>query len=553
VSLSQTAEEQIGLRLIVVRTEAEAASLLQQIQSGQPFEAIAKVHSIDASAKEGGYLGLFRLTDLNADLRRAVAALMPGQISPVTRINAEFFLLQRLAVEEVNWMASYNEGLEAFEKERYEDAAQKFLQALPYAEKLTPVDVRLEDNLHGLAEAYRLQKKYAEAEPIYRRYLNLHWGASGAADVVEALDCFSALVALSHFQDSHFAEARRKLNEAVEHSRLGEGLFMAMSSILFEAQLIDDAEALAERAAKLYATSRGVQFRLAELYRLAWKPRKALAVFETIGRMNASGNTDAAVDRLQRSVVYQKIGSIHTELAELDQAAAAYKNALEFTPDSVDARLGLGDVYLQQGRSQDALSEYNRALAADAKSAPAHFRVADANLRLGRFAEASQAAANVLALDAGHQKAHYVLATALVRMDAQESERQLEIYRKLEAEARAKTDRGRNIVVMNRQAAAKTAEEAIAMFAQAIETFPDSPAAYLNLAIVQSRLGQHMTAVTTLQKLLTGNISDSFLVSWNLAQVYQHLGDKEASLRHRVVYLQNLDVALSEALDTGFK
>jgi len=34
-------EERIGLRLIAVRTEAEAASLLNQIQSGQSFEAIA--------------------------------------------------------------------------------------------------------------------------------------------------------------------------------------------------------------------------------------------------------------------------------------------------------------------------------------------------------------------------------------------------------------------------------------------------------------------------------------------------------------------------------
>src|SRR3989442_5734201 len=123
---------------------------------------------------------------------------------------------------------------------------------------------------------------------------------------------------------------------------------------------------------------------MAELYRRSWKPRKALEVFERIGlmsaanaspigrshqEMKASGAIDPAVDRLQRSVVYQKIGSIHTELAELDQAAAAYKKALEFTPDSADARLGLGDVYVQQGKPDDALSEYNRALARDAKSA----------------------------------------------------------------------------------------------------------------------------------------------------------------------------------------
>src|SRR5439155_20361443 len=154
---------------------------------------------------------------------------------------AEFLILQRLTFEEANWMASYNAGLAAFQSGRYEDAAQKLLQALPYAEKLTPVDDRLEDNLHGLAEAYRLQKKYADAEPIYRRYLAVHWGGPGAPEV---LDRFSALVASSYFQDSPFEETRRRFFEAVEHSPLAEGLFTAMSSILFEAQLVDEAEAL---------------------------------------------------------------------------------------------------------------------------------------------------------------------------------------------------------------------------------------------------------------------------------------------------------------------
>ena len=552
----QIPEEQIGLRLIAVRTEAEAAALLHQIRSGQSFDAVAKAHSIDPSAKDGGYLGLFRITDLKAELQRAVTPLNPGEISPVTLISGEFLILQRLTSEEANWMASYSAGLAAFESARYEDAAQKFLQALPYAEKLTPVDDRLEDNLHGLAEAYRLQKKYADAEPFYGRYLALHWGGPGAPEVAEVLDRFSALLVLSYFQDSQFEEARRKFLEAVEHSPLGEGLFTAMSSLLFEVQLIDEAEAVAERAGKLFPTSRGVHFRLAELYRRSWKPRKALAAFETTGRMTASADIDPAVDRLQRSVVYQKVGSIHTELAEFDQAASAYRKALEFTPDSVDARLGLGDVYLQQGRPQDALSEYNRALAMDAKSAAAHFRVADANLRMGRLGEAAAAAREVLALDAGHQKAHYVLATALLRTDAKaEGDRELEIFRTLEAKARAETDRGRNIVVVNREAAAKLlegrAEDALEMFRMAIPAFPDSPTAYMNLGTAQSKLGQHKAAADTFQRMLTLNVADNFLVSWNLAQEYRSLGDMDASLRHKVVYLQNIDVALRAVLESN--
>jgi tetratricopeptide (TPR) repeat protein len=546
--LSQTPEEQIGLRLIAVRTEVEAAGLRNRIQSGEAFPAVAKAHSIDPSAKDGGYLGVFRITDLKTELQRAVTPLKPGEVSPVTFISGEFLILQRLTFEEANWMASYDAGLAAFEAAQYTEAAQKFLQALPYAEKLTPVDDRLEDNLHGLAEAYRLQKEYAKAEPFYQRYLALHWGGPAAPEVLHR---FSALVALAYFQDSQFEETRRKFFEAVEHSPLAEGLFTAMSSILFEAQLVDEAEALAERAAKLFPASRGVHFQLAELYRRSWKPLKALEVFERIVGMKASDGMDPGVDRLQRSVVYQKIGSIHMESAELDRAESAYKKALEFTPGAVDAHLGLGDVYLQHGKTQDALSEYHRALATDAKSAAAHFRVADANLRLSRFAEAAAAAAQAVAIDAGHRRAHYILATALVRMDAKdEADRELEIFRRLESEARSEIDRGRNMVVVNRGAATKllegSAEEALEMFRA-----DTSATAYLNLGTAQSKLGRHKAALETFQKILTQNISDSYLVFWHLAQEYQYLGDVEASRRYRVVYLQNIDVALREALQSN--
>src|SRR5262245_24658805 len=184
-ALSQTADEQIGLRLIAVKTESEATNLLNQIRSGQSFEEIAKTHSTDSSAKDGGFLGVFHLTDLKADLQRIVSGLKPGQISPPNQVAGEFLILQRLTLDEANWIAPYNAGLAAFESAHYEDAAQKFSQALPYAEKLMPVDDRLEDNLHGLAEAYRLQKKYAEAEPVYRRYLGLHWGGAGAPEVLD--------------------------------------------------------------------------------------------------------------------------------------------------------------------------------------------------------------------------------------------------------------------------------------------------------------------------------------------------------------------------------
>src|SRR5207237_6219388 len=135
----------------------------------------------------------------------------------------------------------------------------------------------LDDNLHGLAEAYRLQKKYAEAEPFYRRYLALHWGGATAPEV---LDRFSALLALSYFQDSQFEEARKKFYEALDRAPLGEGLYPALSVIFFKAQLMTEAEAIMDRAVRLYTASREVRYRYAQLYQNDWNIRKALLAFD---------------------------------------------------------------------------------------------------------------------------------------------------------------------------------------------------------------------------------------------------------------------------------
>ena len=459
-------------------------------------------------------------------------------------------LLQRLSLEETDWIVSNEAGLQAFQQGRYEEAAQSFQQAVERAGKLKPVDYRIEDSLHGLAETYRLQKKYSEAEPVYRRYLALHWGGPNAPEVIDRL---SALLAVAYFRDSDFAETRRKFEEAAGRGPLGEDLYQAMSAILFKAQLMPEAEALMVRAAGLFPESKDVQYHLAQLYRSSLNTRKALEAFEQLSRMKAPPSIDPAVDRLQQSVVYQKIGSIRAELVEFDEAIAAYKKSLELTPDSSESQLGLGDIYLQQGRTEDALAEYSRVVAADPKNVTGLSRLADAYLKMGRFAEAAAAAAKVLAIDSRHRRAHFVRATAFVRMDQKEdADRELELYRKLEAETRAEADRSRDIVVLNSGAAAKLLEghpeEAIEMFLKIIDSYPDAPAHYLNLGIAQSKLGKHKAAADTFQKMLSLGM-DNFLVSRNLAQEYKLLGDMEASRRHEVVYLQNVDIALRDALD----
>jgi len=333
--ISKAQEEQVGLRLIAVKTSAEAASLRLRIQGGASFEELAKAHSIGPSASTGGFIGLMRPSDLRREFQTALEGVKPGQISAVTSVDGEFLLLQRLSLEESGWIVSNDAGVEAFDAGRYDAAVQSFRQALQYAEKLTPADYRLEDSLHGLAESYRLQKKYSEAEPVYRRYLAVHWGGPSAPDV---LDRFSAVLALAYFRDSQFSDTLRKFEEALNRAPLAEEVYQGMAGILFKAQLMPEAEAVMARAAALFPASKDVQYYQAQLYRSSLNPRKALELFERLSRMKSPADVDSDLDRLQQSVVYQKIGSIRAELVEFDEAASAYKKALEILPTSLESR-----------------------------------------------------------------------------------------------------------------------------------------------------------------------------------------------------------------------
>jgi ankyrin repeat protein len=91
----------VAIRLIVVRTEAEAASLLTRLQAGEKFENVARTQSIDRSAAAGGYLGSFAPSQLRSEFQAALTGLRPGQFSQVIKLGREFALIQLLAREDV--------------------------------------------------------------------------------------------------------------------------------------------------------------------------------------------------------------------------------------------------------------------------------------------------------------------------------------------------------------------------------------------------------------------------------------------------------------------
>ncbi len=93
--------ELVGLRLIIVRTEAEANDLRARVLAGEKFEDLARMHSVDPSARAGGYLGAMAIPQLRPEFQAALQGLRPGEISGVATIGRQYALLQMAAEDDM--------------------------------------------------------------------------------------------------------------------------------------------------------------------------------------------------------------------------------------------------------------------------------------------------------------------------------------------------------------------------------------------------------------------------------------------------------------------
>jgi tetratricopeptide (TPR) repeat protein len=325
-----------------------------------------------------------------------------------------------------------------------------------------------------------------------------------------------------------------------------------MSRLFVKAELTDEATDVMQRAVRAFPSSRTVRYREAEMHRDSGRMRKALETFQQASQLKAPASMTPERDRSQLSFIYQRIGGINTDLAQLDAAIEAYKKSLEISSDNADARIALGDLYLRRGQYKEALAEYAKVLAGRSDSALPHYRAADAYLQMGNFAEAVAAASRAVKIDPRLRKAHYVYGMALVRMGRNdEGQKELEEYGKQEADAQKEINEHRDIVVSNRGASALVVsgkgEEGIAMFRKSIEAHPGDVSLRFNLGVALDLLGRPREAAATLQELLDSG-GDDFLVFKSLGHANEMLKNEKARQMYGALYVRKVDAALEEEL-----
>ena len=118
--------EKVRVRHILVETEEEANSILQQLQEGTvDFAELAKEKSTDPSASNGGDLGFFYRGQMVKEFEDAAFSLEPGEISGVVKTDFGYHIIKgeekkeaytptfEEVKEQINNFLKYQKGNEA--------------------------------------------------------------------------------------------------------------------------------------------------------------------------------------------------------------------------------------------------------------------------------------------------------------------------------------------------------------------------------------------------------------------------------------------------------
>jgi tetratricopeptide (TPR) repeat protein len=237
--IATTAETQLkpGIRILVVKTEAQARSAVTAYNAGVPFEQLVQERSIRPDARGGGYLGRVDPATLAPEAQAALAKTRRGGLSQIFRTDGGFAVIQVITERE-------EQELEA--RARQEPEAQALLRRGTELGKHGD----LEGGVSLLRRAIELNPGLADAH----FNLAIAYGRLGRPD--------AAIAAMRE-------AVRLQPDDAEAHLRLGRWLFE-------RGRLAEACEAY-ERAATLQMDSLEAWLGLAQSYDAAGRAGAAVA------------------------------------------------------------------------------------------------------------------------------------------------------------------------------------------------------------------------------------------------------------------------------------
>jgi tetratricopeptide (TPR) repeat protein len=93
-SAQQPSDAAVTLRMIAVTSEEAAQRIIERLNRGESFAALAKTESTAPSADAGGWLGKVPMSQLRPEVRRALDGVSPGRTTSIIRLPTGFAIFK---------------------------------------------------------------------------------------------------------------------------------------------------------------------------------------------------------------------------------------------------------------------------------------------------------------------------------------------------------------------------------------------------------------------------------------------------------------------------
>lgn len=202
-------------------------------------------------------------------------------------------------------------------------------------------------------------------------------------------------------------------------------------------------------------------------------------VFRDSGRLDDAIAAYSEAIRLFPGVTAARggLGAVYLKQGRLDEAAAQLSEAVRLNPNSAEDHISLGIAYKQLGRAGDALAQFSEAIKLEPDSADAHYNLGTLYAGGGQCDEAQAQFALALRLEPDHAQTHYNLGLCLASQGKM-SEAAAEFTKAIQLKpgyGNAHNNLGSALASMGK------IDEAVAHFREAVRLMPESEEARRNL------------------------------------------------------------------------
>ena len=415
--------------------------------------------------------------------------------------------------------ALYASGFESLRDGRYDEAVVRFSEAAALDPLVASPIAASEEMRRGAAALRQGQLAAAIA--------HLRSAVESAAGEAEA----HRMLGMAYWADEQYDNSVDQLQAAIRLRPDDERARVALGAALEAGGRLTEAEQAFKDAIQAVPVSGQAHYRLGGLYQ-SQRWSDALRALRSAADLNPVVGLDPLFQTMVRAALAQP---------DFDAAIGAAVRRIEVNPNNPEAHRSLADIYVQQGYEAEALAEYSAALLIDRQDADAYSGLAQGHVRAGRYADALDAGRRAVAIDPHQRAAQFALASALVRLGRrEEGARELETFRRLQAQAQAAERRDLELKMLRQEAMASLArgddDEALEAFRQVVAYEPAAASDYLSFGLVLKQVGRHAEAIEQFEKALELRADPD--VCRVLADSHEALGHLAESRAYRELYAQ---------------